>query len=103
MAHDSVLHKASEDPFRSLSRVNHTELEDRGYRDPMRVHGHPPRQVTGSEAATTIDIYSEDVNAVGGGNVAFVGTWSAHVFYKSSWILINMIERGAYTGTGKRV
>ncbi|KAG5646748.1 hypothetical protein DXG03_002430 [Asterophora parasitica] len=43
-----------------------------------------------------IDIYPEDDNLAGGGVVDFVGTWSSYGLYKSGWILINTIERGAY-------
>ncbi|KAI5867927.1 hypothetical protein GGS23DRAFT_591737 [Durotheca rogersii] len=42
------------------------------------------------------DIYPEDDNAEGGGQIAFQGTWSHYPYFKSGYILINTIERGAY-------
>lgn len=57
-----------------------------------------PRDPTGAGVHEIgfFDIYPEDDNAAGGGNVAFVGTWSSYGLYKSGWILINTIERFAY-------
>ncbi|KAI1267438.1 hypothetical protein F5Y18DRAFT_337878 [Xylariaceae sp. FL1019] len=42
------------------------------------------------------DIYPEDDNDEGGGEIDFVGTWSHYPYFKSGYILINTIERGAY-------
>ncbi|KAJ4004020.1 hypothetical protein NW752_010898 [Fusarium irregulare] len=46
--------------------------------------------------AAWFDIYPEDDNLAGGGTVAFVGTWSSYAFFKSGYIFINTIERGAF-------
>ena len=42
------------------------------------------------------DIYPEDDNVSGGGVVDFVGSWSSYALFKSGYILINTIERGAF-------
>lgn len=42
------------------------------------------------------DIYPEDDNQTNGGVIDFVGTWSSYAFFKSGYILINTIERGAF-------
>ncbi|KAF2277360.1 uncharacterized protein EI97DRAFT_288958 [Westerdykella ornata] len=42
------------------------------------------------------DIYPEDDNAPGGGSVDFVGTWSSYALFKSGYILVNTMERGAF-------
>ncbi|KAF7332660.1 Peptidase s41 family [Mycena kentingensis (nom. inval.)] len=42
------------------------------------------------------DIYPEDDDAEGGGEVEFQGTWSSYGFFKSGYIVINTIERGAF-------
>jgi choice-of-anchor B domain-containing protein len=42
------------------------------------------------------DIYPEDDTEEGGGLVDFVGTWSNYPYFKSGFILINTIERGAF-------
>ena len=42
------------------------------------------------------DVYPEDDNEPEGGVVDFVGTWSHYPFFKSGYILINTIERGAF-------
>lgn len=57
-----------------------------------------PRDPTGRSVREVgyIDIYPEDDNAEGGGNVAYAGSWSSYPLYKSGWILVNTIERGAY-------
>ncbi|KAF5026449.1 hypothetical protein F66182_1436 [Fusarium sp. NRRL 66182] len=46
--------------------------------------------------AAWFDIYPEDDHLPGGGTVAFVGTWSSYAFFKSGYIFINTIERGAF-------
>ncbi|KAF8076625.1 hypothetical protein FPV67DRAFT_1664882 [Lyophyllum atratum] len=42
------------------------------------------------------DIYPEDDDVEGGGLIDFAGSWSSYGLFKSGWILINTIERGAY-------
>lgn len=42
------------------------------------------------------DIYPEDDALPGGGVVDFVGTWGHYPFFKSGYIVINTIERGAF-------
>ncbi|KAL5867290.1 hypothetical protein ACKVWM_011218 [Pyricularia oryzae] len=42
------------------------------------------------------DIFPEDDHLEGGGDVAFTGTWSSYPFFKSGFIVINTIERGAF-------
>lgn len=42
------------------------------------------------------DIYPEDDNQPGGGIVDFVGTWSSYALFKSGYILVNTMERGAF-------
>ncbi|KAG5646749.1 hypothetical protein DXG03_002431 [Asterophora parasitica] len=65
-----------------------------------------PRDPTGAGVREIgfFDVYPEDDHEEGGGRVAFVGSWSSYGLYKSGWILINTIERGAYVVryTGKK-
>lgn len=42
------------------------------------------------------DIYPEDDDVEGGGEVEFSGTWSHYPYFESGYIVINTIERGAY-------
>ncbi|KAK6949946.1 hypothetical protein Daesc_008269 [Daldinia eschscholtzii] len=42
------------------------------------------------------DIYPEDDDEEGGGQIEFQGTWSHYPYFKSGYIMINTIERGAY-------
>ncbi|KAF2837737.1 hypothetical protein M501DRAFT_937101 [Patellaria atrata CBS 101060] len=42
------------------------------------------------------DIYPEDDSEPNGGVIDFVGTWGSYAFFKSGFILINTIERGAF-------
>jgi hypothetical protein len=42
------------------------------------------------------DVYPEDDNVSGGGSVEFVGTWSSYALFKSGYILVNTMERGAF-------
>jgi choice-of-anchor B domain-containing protein len=42
------------------------------------------------------DTYPEDDHLPGGGNVTFTGTWSNYPFFKSGFILINTMDRGAF-------
>lgn len=44
----------------------------------------------------TTDVYPEDDNEVGGGSVDFFGTWSSYALFKSGYILVNTMERGAF-------
>jgi hypothetical protein len=44
-----------------------------------------------------IDIHPEDDGLEGGGAVEFLGTWSSYAYFKSGYIFINSIERGAFT------
>ncbi|EJT79898.1 hypothetical protein GGTG_04980 [Gaeumannomyces tritici R3-111a-1] len=50
----------------------------------------------GVREAAYFDVYPEDDNVAGGGTVEFVGTWSNYPFFKSGFIVINTIERGAF-------
>lgn len=50
----------------------------------------------GVKEAGFFDIYPEDDNASGGGVVDFVGTWSSYALFKSGFILVNTMERGAF-------
>lgn len=58
-----------------------------------------PQDPTGAGVceAAFFDIYPEDDTAPGGGIVEFVGTWSSYAFFKSGYIFVNTIERGAFT------
>jgi choice-of-anchor B domain-containing protein len=42
------------------------------------------------------DIYPEDDSRPGGGAVSFTGTWANYPYFKSGFILINTMERGAF-------
>ncbi|KAK0614712.1 hypothetical protein B0T14DRAFT_593307 [Immersiella caudata] len=42
------------------------------------------------------DTYPEDDHLPGGGNITFTGTWSNYPFFKSGFILINTMDRGAF-------
>ena len=42
------------------------------------------------------DVYPEDDRQPRGGVKDFVGTWSNYPFFKSGFILVNTIERGAF-------
>lgn len=42
------------------------------------------------------DMYPEDDNLPGGGVVDFFGTWSSYAYFKSGFIFINDMERGAF-------
>jgi hypothetical protein len=46
--------------------------------------------------AAYFDIYPEDDAAPGGGIVQYSGTWSSYAYFKSGYIFINTIERGAF-------
>ncbi|TLS30960.1 hypothetical protein PpBr36_03852 [Pyricularia pennisetigena] len=57
-----------------------------------------PRDPTGAgvREVAYFDVYPEDDNVSGGGQVEFQGTWSSYPFFKSGFIVVNTIERGAY-------
>ncbi|KAI8626109.1 hypothetical protein F5Y19DRAFT_232914 [Xylariaceae sp. FL1651] len=57
-----------------------------------------PEDPTGAgvKEVAHFDIYPEDDNDEGGGVIDFVGTWSHYPYFKSGFIVINTIERGAY-------
>ncbi|KAI6257321.1 hypothetical protein MCOR19_006253 [Pyricularia oryzae] len=57
-----------------------------------------PRDPTGAGVSEVayFDVYPEDDNMTGGGQVEFQGTWSSYPFFKSGFIVVNTIERGAY-------
>jgi choice-of-anchor B domain-containing protein len=42
------------------------------------------------------DIYPENDALPNGGSLEFVGSWSHYPFFKSGYILVNTIERGAF-------
>jgi choice-of-anchor B domain-containing protein len=42
------------------------------------------------------DIYPEDDAQAGGGSVRFSGTWANYPYFKSGFIVINTMERGAF-------
>ncbi|CRK29942.1 hypothetical protein BN1708_005081, partial [Verticillium longisporum] len=42
------------------------------------------------------DVYPEDDRNANGGSIDFIGTWSHYPFFKSGFILVNTIERGAF-------
>lgn len=42
------------------------------------------------------DVFPEDDGAEGGGLVEFVGTWSSYAMFRSGYVFINTIERGAF-------
>ncbi|GLB42071.1 hypothetical protein LshimejAT787_1100860 [Lyophyllum shimeji] len=57
-----------------------------------------PRDPTGAGVHEIgfFDIYPEDDDLEGGGIIDFAGSWSSYGMFKSGWILINTIERGAF-------
>ena len=42
------------------------------------------------------DVYPENDNEEKGGSLEFVGTWSHYPYFKSGFIVVNTIERGAF-------
>lgn len=50
----------------------------------------------GVKEVAFFDIFPEDDNAEDGGVIDFEGTWSHYPFFKSGFILVNTIERGAF-------
>ncbi|KAH7329923.1 hypothetical protein BKA65DRAFT_527651 [Rhexocercosporidium sp. MPI-PUGE-AT-0058] len=57
-----------------------------------------PSDPTGANVceAGFFDIHPEDDLLPGGGNTTFVGTWSMYPYFRSGYIFINTIERGAF-------
>ncbi|KAK0716089.1 hypothetical protein B0H67DRAFT_582373 [Lasiosphaeris hirsuta] len=57
-----------------------------------------PRDPTGARVKEVgfFDIYPEDDGEPNGGSIDFLGTWSHYPFFKSGFILVNTIERGAF-------
>lgn len=57
-----------------------------------------PRDPTGAGVceAAFIDIHPEDDAEPGNGVAEFLGTWSSYPFFKSGFVFINTIERGAF-------
>ncbi|KAI0377089.1 hypothetical protein F5Y04DRAFT_191057 [Hypomontagnella monticulosa] len=50
----------------------------------------------GVKEVAYFDIYPEDDDFEGGGQIEFQGTWSHYPYFESGYIMINTIERGAY-------
>ncbi|KAK3388001.1 hypothetical protein B0H63DRAFT_168077 [Podospora didyma] len=42
------------------------------------------------------DVFPEDDSAPGGGEVDFLGSWASYAYFKSGFIFVNTIERGAF-------
>lgn len=42
------------------------------------------------------DIYPEDDALPGGGAIEFSGSWASYAYFKSGFVFVNTIERGAY-------
>lgn len=57
-----------------------------------------PRDPTGNGVceAAFFDIYPEDDFQRGGGDLGFTGTWSSYAYFKSGFVFVNTIERGAF-------
>ncbi|CRK36042.1 hypothetical protein BN1708_006900 [Verticillium longisporum] len=58
-----------------------------------------PRDPTGASVCEVawFDLYPEDDDLPGGSDVEFLGTWSSYAYFKSGYVFINSIERGAWT------
>lgn len=58
-----------------------------------------PKDPTGSKVceAAFFDVYPEDDQLDGGGAIEFLGSWSSYAYFKSGYVFINTIERGAWT------
>lgn len=46
--------------------------------------------------AAFIDVYPEDDFFPGGGDLGYTGSWSSYVYFKSGFVFVNTIERGAF-------
>ena len=57
-----------------------------------------PKNPTGNDVCEIafFDIYPEDDAAEGGGIVQYSGTWSSYGYFRSGYVFINTIERGAF-------
>ncbi|KAI8205165.1 hypothetical protein K4K52_004457 [Colletotrichum sp. SAR 10_76] len=57
-----------------------------------------PEDPTGGKVTEVgfFDIYPENDAEPNGGSIDFVGTWSHYPYFKSGYILVNTIERGAF-------
>ena len=57
-----------------------------------------PEDPTGDSVCEVayFDVYPEDDAEFGGGNPAFVGSWSSYAEFPSGYVWINTIERGGY-------
>lgn len=57
-----------------------------------------PRDPTGKgvKEIAYFDVYPEDDAEPQGGVIDFVGSWSSYAFFKSGYIFVNTIERGAF-------
>ncbi|KAG7103295.1 hypothetical protein HYQ44_017383 [Verticillium longisporum] len=57
-----------------------------------------PQDTTGKlvKEVGFFDVYPEDDRNANGGSIDFIGTWSHYPFFKSGFILVNTIERGAF-------
>ncbi|KAI9159082.1 hypothetical protein HJFPF1_07090 [Paramyrothecium foliicola] len=50
----------------------------------------------GIKEVAYFDIHPEDDNLPGGGNETFTGTWSHYPYFKSGYVVINTMTRGAF-------
>jgi choice-of-anchor B domain-containing protein len=50
----------------------------------------------GIKEVAYFDIHPEDDNLPGGGNETFTGTWSHYPYFKSGFVVINTMDRGAF-------
>ena len=57
-----------------------------------------PRDPTGKSVKEVgfFDVYPEDDHEPNGGSIDFSGTWSSYAYFKSGFIVVNTIERGAF-------
>jgi len=57
-----------------------------------------PTDPTGSSVCEIayFDIYPEDDDLEGGGVIDYFGTWASYAYFKSGFIFINSLERGAF-------
>ncbi|KAL8301255.1 hypothetical protein RB597_001931 [Gaeumannomyces tritici] len=57
-----------------------------------------PQDPTGGSVCEVafFDIYPEDDSEPGGGAVQFSGSWASYAYFKSGFIFVNTIERGAF-------
>lgn len=57
-----------------------------------------PEDPTGNSVCEIayFDIYPEDDNLPGGGLVDYYGTWASYAYFKSGFIFVNTLDRGAF-------